>query len=115
MDDARGDFFINNHQNLRHKVNCMYKLASLKRNQLKGQQQPELPVKLVCSIFSVLMFPLFVIYFDFRMFQFCFIYAKCVSFYESQTSVYIFETLVPRKALVKTSGVTGSKPMLKGT
>ena len=65
-------------------------------------------MKLLCSRFSVLMFIS-------RMFQFRFIYANLVSFYERQTSVCIFETLVSRKALVKISGVMESKPILKGT
>ena len=72
-------------------------------------------MKLVCSIFSELMFPLFVIYFDSGMFQFRFIYANFVSFYERPTSVCIFETLASRKAMVKISGVTESKPILKAT
>ena len=49
------------------------------------------------------------------MFQFRFIYAKFVSFYERQTSECIFEILVSRKALVKIPGVTESKPILKRT
>ena len=72
-------------------------------------------MKFVCSRFSVLLFPQFVICFDSHMFQFRFIYANLVPFYEIQTSVCISEILVSRKALAKISGVTESKQILKET
>ena len=53
--------------------------------------------------------------FSYYTFKLSLLYVNIVSFFETQTSVCTFETIVSLKVLVKISSVTESKLILKGT